>query len=36
MAWSRSRSGRAAPDPSAGEVDDAMAARIDRDLRELE
>ena len=36
MAWSRSRSGRAAPDASAGEVDDAMAARIDRDLRELE
>jgi cytochrome c-type biogenesis protein CcmH len=36
MAWSRSRGARAAPDAPAGDVDDAMAARIDRDLQELE
>jgi cytochrome c-type biogenesis protein CcmH len=36
MAWSRSRSGRADAQADASEVDDAMAARIDRELRELE
>ena len=36
MAWSRSRRGRADGQADASEVDDAMAARIDRELRELE
>jgi hypothetical protein len=36
MAWSRSRSGRADAQADPSEVDDAMAARIDRELRELE
>ena len=36
MAWSRSRSARADGQADASEVDDAMAARIDRELRELE
>lgn len=36
MAWSRSRSGRADAQADASQVDDAMAARIDRELRELE
>jgi cytochrome c-type biogenesis protein CcmH len=36
MAWSRSRSGSPPPDGGAAAVDDAMAARIDRELQELE
>jgi cytochrome c-type biogenesis protein CcmH len=36
MAWSRSRSGSSSPDGGDVAVDDAMDARIDRELRELE
>ena len=36
MAWSRSRSGSSSPDGGDAAVDDAMDARIDRELQELE
>jgi cytochrome c-type biogenesis protein CcmH len=36
MAWSRSRTPRAAATADGGDVDDAMDERIDRELRELE
>lgn len=36
MAWSRSRAGSSSPGDGAVAVDDAMDARIDRELQELE
>jgi len=36
MAWSRSRSRPAEAPAGSSDVDDAMAARIDRELQELE